>query len=157
MQSAMNLTPTRRTVLLAGAGGTSALVLAACSSSSGDGSRQPAGRSAAGGSRDGGGGGGDATLATLADIPVGQAVVVKLPDGSPAVVARPASNKALAFSATCTHLGCTVQAKGAKLVCPCHGSQYNALTGQVLHGPAPRALPKIAVQVTDGKVVAGQA
>jgi Rieske Fe-S protein len=148
-QRLANLTPTRRTVLLAGAGTAGALALAACSSS-GSGGSQPAGAPA-------NGGGGDDSLAKLASIPVGQAVAVTLPDGSAGVVARPTADKAVAFSATCTHLGCTVQAHGDKLDCPCHGSQFDALTGKVLQGPAARPLPKIAVQVTDGKVVADPA
>lgn len=50
-------------------------------------------------------------------------------------------------------MGCTVKSAGKQLHCPCHGSVYDALTGQVLQGPAPQPLAKIAVTVANGKVV----
>jgi Rieske Fe-S protein len=43
-----------------------------------------------------------------------------------------------ALSPICTHLGCTVEIEGPRLVCPCHGSAYDR-AGTVLQGPA--ALP----------------
>jgi Rieske Fe-S protein len=94
------------------------------------------------------------SLVALASVPVGQAVSATL-DGKPIIVAQPAAGQAVAFSAICTHMGCTVAPNGAELDCPCHGSRYNALTGQVIQGPAPQALPKIAVSVQNGEVVTG--
>jgi nitrite reductase/ring-hydroxylating ferredoxin subunit len=46
------------------------------------------------------------------------------------------------FSAKCTHLGCTVgwDAGDGVFACPCHGSRYSS-NGEVVQGPAPRALP----------------
>lgn len=45
-----------------------------------------------------------------------------------------------AFSSICTHEGCTVNGyNGARMICPCHGSEYD-LTGKVVAGPAPTAL-----------------
>lgn len=41
------------------------------------------------------------------------------------------------FSNKCTHAGCRInQEIGGQLVCPCHGSRYDAATGKVLQGPA---------------------
>ena len=58
-----------------------------------------------------------------------------------------------AFSATCTHQGCTVSdVQNGVISCPCHGSQFNARTGAVVTGPAPRALPAVPVVVRDGGV-----
>ena len=45
-----------------------------------------------------------------------------------------------AMSLTCTHLGCAVHFDRRGFHCPCHGSRYR-LDGQVVKGPAPRALP----------------
>jgi Rieske Fe-S protein len=134
--------PTRRAVLLAGAGGAGIAVLAACSPGGGnpgrtDPSSQPANQQ----------------LTTVTGIHVGGAVSVTLRDGQPAIVSRPTPTTVACFSAICTHQGCTVLPVGDKLECPCHGSVYNAFTGQVLQGPAAVALPKIPVKVTDGKVV----
>lgn len=50
-----------------------------------------------------------------------------------------------ALSPICTHRGCTVDVRGDRLVCPCHGSTYNR-GGQVLRGPAERALARFHVQ-----------
>ena len=58
-----------------------------------------------------------------------------------------------AFSARCTHLGCSVNSvsKG-KIFCPCHGSVFDARTGAVVQSPATSPLPKVAVTVKDGTV-----
>ncbi len=97
-----------------------------------------------------------APLAQLADIPVGSAVAATM-GGKAVVVAQPTAGNAVAFSAICTHKGCTVAPAGAKLNCPCHGSVYDAMTGKVLSGPAPRALTPVPVTVKDGAVVASSA
>src|SRR5260221_8872154 len=44
------------------------------------------------------------------------------------------------ISAICTHLGCTVQWRGAEFDCPCHGSRFTP-EGAVIGGSAPRPLP----------------
>lgn len=49
-----------------------------------------------------------------------------------------------ALSSTCTHRGCTVDARGDRIVCPCHGSTYDR-RGMVLRGPAERALQRYRV------------
>jgi len=57
-------------------------------------------------------------------------------------------------SAVCTHLGCTVKffASDDKFHCPCHGSVFGA-NGNVLHGPAPRALEWFEVtEARDGQL-----
>jgi nitrite reductase/ring-hydroxylating ferredoxin subunit len=58
-----------------------------------------------------------------------------------------------AFSAVCTHMGCLLnwQASGRRLLCPCHGSAYDA-TGQVVSGVARHPLPRIQVRVHGGNV-----
>ncbi len=57
-----------------------------------------------------------------------------------------------AYSLTCTHLGCTVEAQGEGFTCPCHGSQF-APDGAVLQGPARLPLRALRVEVTtDGAV-----
>ena len=143
----------RRSALIVGASGAGALALAACASGS-------SGGSGSGGSGSGGGAtaattsGGDTTLAALDSITVGEAVSAKLSDGSKVIVARPTTTTAACFSAICTHEGCTVQPAGKQLHCPCHGSVYNAVTGAVISGPAPRPLPAVPVHVANGNVVA---
>lgn len=71
-----------------------------------------------------------------------------------------------AYSATCTHLCCTVsdwiprpfhQDPHGYLFCPCHKSHYDPWNGaKVLAGPAPRPLPVLPLSVSDGRLtVAG--
>lgn len=92
------------------------------------------------------------SLAALADIPVGGALVVQDgPDGRPVVLARPRRDDVVAFSAVCTHQGCTVRADQGTIRCPCHGSTYD-LTGANTGGPAPSPLPRFDVTVADGQV-----
>ena len=138
--------PSRRQVVAAvGAGGF--VALAACSGGS---SSDSGGASAAGG-----GGSAGTVLTALSDVPVGSAVAAKDAAGRPLLVAQPTAGKVVAFSAICTHQGCTVAPAGTKFQCPCHGSQYNAATGAVLQGPAPRPLTPVTVHVEGGNVVTG--
>lgn len=65
------------------------------------------------------------------------------------------NNTLRAVSAVCTHLGCTVNQDAATggLLCPCHGSAFDAL-GQVRDGPAPAPLPSFALTLApDGQVL----
>ena len=58
-----------------------------------------------------------------------------------------------ALSPICTHLGCTVEIEGARLVCPCHGSTYDR-EGRVLQGPAQQPLVRYRTRVSpDGVLV----
>jgi nitrite reductase/ring-hydroxylating ferredoxin subunit len=97
---------------------------------------------------------GPSVLASVASIPVGNAVSATL-DGKPILISQPVSGQILAFTAICTHQGCTVAPAGKEFKCPCHGSVYNAATGAVITGPAPAPLAAIPVKVEDGNVVAG--
>jgi Rieske Fe-S protein len=92
-------------------------------------------------------------LVALREVPVRGARSATLPDGEEAIVSRPSASTVAAFSAICTHQGCTVAPQGTELHCPCHGSVFDAFTGQVRHGPAQRPLPAIKVTVTGGRVV----
>ena len=48
------------------------------------------------------------------------------------------------FSNKCTHAGCRINREtDGQLICPCHGSKYDAATGKVLQGPAGLSLPQI--------------
>ena len=52
-----------------------------------------------------------------------------------------------AFGDTCTHRGCSLaegELEATIVTCPCHGSQFDVTTGEVLRGPAVepvRAIP----------------
>jgi Rieske Fe-S protein len=95
---------------------------------------------------------GGAPIVALADVPVGGAVAVDI-DGAPCIVAQPTAGSVVAFTAICTHQGCKVAPAGAQLNCPCHGSQFDAFTGEVKHGPAEAPLTALAVAVKGDEVV----
>lgn len=131
----------RRTVLKGGAALAGVGVLAACApqgSPDGD---------ADGGTTSGGG------LVALGDVPVGGAVSATSADGAPVIIAQPVAGEVVGFSAVCTHLGCTVQPSDDELLCPCHGSVFDAITGRNIDGPAPRPLDEFAVRVEGDQVV----
>ena len=67
---------------------------------------------------------------------------------------RHAADGIVAFSAICTHQGCTVTdwltAKRV-LQCPCHQSEYDPMNNAaVVAGPAPRPLPALPLEILGG-------
>ncbi|HEY0167587.1 MAG TPA: Rieske (2Fe-2S) protein [Jatrophihabitans sp.] len=93
-------------------------------------------------------------LAKLSDIKVGEAISAKGPDGAEIIITRPTETTVAAYSAICTHQGCTVKPAGKELDCPCHGSAFD-LKGAVLSGPARSPLGTVKVALSGDDVVAG--
>jgi menaquinol-cytochrome c reductase iron-sulfur subunit len=75
---------------------------------------------------------------------------------STAWVVKETDDKVVAFTPTCTHLGCAYhwdeQAKN--FLCPCHTSVFS-IDGKVLSGPAPRPLDRYVTKIDQGKVLIG--
>lgn len=61
----------------------------------------------------------------------------------------------VAFSAVCSHLGCTVQfePQNDRIFCACHEGVYDPRTGDAIAGPPPKGLTVYRVEVTDAEVV----
>ena len=94
---------------------------------------------------------GGAALASVADVPAGGGVVK-----SGVVLIKDANGTIQAFSATCTHQGCTLSSvSNGSINCPCHGSRFSATDGKVLRGPATRPLPTVNVTVNGDQIVRG--
>lgn len=72
----------------------------------------------------------------------------------PGLLVRTAEGEYRAFSATCTHLNCTVQYRGdlRQIWCACHNGTYD-LNGKNVSGPPPRPLEEYKVNVADGEIV----
>ena len=139
--------PSRRTVLVATAGGVVAVpLLAACGG--GDTTAAPTSTATSDSAAAG-------PLAKVSDIPVGGAVSATTAAGDPIIIAQPTAGEVVAFSAICTHRGCTVAPDDKRLLCPCHGSTYDLATGDNTAGPAPSPLAKVTVTVEGDEVVEG--
>jgi len=88
-------------------------------------------------------------------LPSGQAATYSDPaDGSPDILIRESDGSLKAFSAVCTHAGCTVGYEGGVIVCPCHGGEYSAETGEVIAGPPPSGLAPKKVLEAGGQIYA---
>ncbi|HEY6328254.1 MAG TPA: Rieske 2Fe-2S domain-containing protein [Blastocatellia bacterium] len=55
---------------------------------------------------------------------------------------RKTSQQCTVFSATCPHLGCTINESAGGFICPCHGSAWN-MDGHKLGGPSPRDMDSL--------------
>jgi len=99
--------------------------------------------------------GADGSLAKVSDIPVGGALSAT--SGSDKILlVQATAGTVTAYSAICTHQGCTVAPGTSDLTCPCHGSVFD-LTGKPVSGPATEPLPAFDVHVENGAVFAGKA
>jgi thiosulfate dehydrogenase [quinone] large subunit len=88
-------------------------------------------------------------------LPSGQAATYADPaDGSPDILIRDSEGNLKAFSAVCTHAGCTVGYQSGTIVCPCHGGEYSAETGEVIAGPPPTGLAPKQVVEAGGQIYA---
>ncbi len=78
---------------------------------------------------------------SLDEIARGEGGIVTSGDHKAAVY-RDARGTVHVLSARCTHMGCTVKWNTSEKTwdCPCHGSRF-APTGEVVNGPAAKALP----------------
>ena len=76
--------------------------------------------------------------------------------GRPCVLVRLKNGEFVAYSAGCTHQGCTVayRAKGKGFLgCPRHGSVFDPVNGgEVVSGPADEPLPRMRIEVRDGRI-----
>jgi Rieske Fe-S protein len=155
------MTETSRRTVLAGAGAVCAAALAGCSTynSNSGGVDAPQGAQstesssapAASGSGAGSGGGGAAVLAKTSDVPVGGGTILA---DKKIVITQPQSGTFHAFTAVCTHAGCTVGSVSSGTInCPCHGSRFNISNGSVVNGPAASPLAPVNIKVQGTSIV----
>lgn len=140
----------RRTVVAGvGAAGVAA-VLTACGSSKDSGGSNAV-EPAKGATGDGPTGNGGNLLAKTADIPEGGG---KIFTDEGVVVTQPKAGEFKAFSSKCTHRGCAVTSvSDGAINCPCHGSKFDAATGDVSGGPATEPLPAATITVEGDSIM----
>ena len=85
--------------------------------------------------------------AKASQVPPGSGVVFPL-GTRPGILVHTSAGEWRAFSATCTHLSCTVRfrAEDQMLWCPCHDGLFD-LGGRNVAGPPPRPLPAHRVSI----------
>jgi len=95
--------------------------------------------------------GGARALAKVSDVPVGGGVVLA---DQKVVLTQPTEGDIKAFSAVCTHRGCTLaDVADGTINCGCHGSKFSPQDGAVRNGPATKPLPSVAVKVEGDQIV----
>ena len=153
-----------RRTLLRGAtvGGIALPLLAAC----GGGNSSSSGSSGSSGSSDsssasdptsssdpsssGGPSGSSGITVSASDVPVGGGTVLAK---DKVVVVQPTKGNFKAYTAICTHQGCTVgKVEGGQIVCPCHGSHFSIKDGSPVSGPAPAPLAAKKVTVKGSQI-----
>jgi Rieske Fe-S protein len=88
---------------------------------------------------------------SASEIPVGGGTVIA---DEKVVVTQPVPGTFAAFSAICTHRGCTVnKVANGTIDCPCHGSKFAVADGSVVEGPASRPLARRQIAVSGDAIV----
>jgi Rieske Fe-S protein len=91
------------------------------------------------------------SLALTSDVPVGGGKILA---DKKIVITQPRAGSFEAFTAVCTHQGCTVSSvSGGTVNCPCHGSKFSIANGSVVAGPAPAALAPVSIKVQGTSIV----
>ena len=87
------------------------------------------------------------TAAKVGQLKPDSALIFKFGD-KPGILIMTPEGQYRAFTAVCTHLGCTVRYRAdiKEIWCPCHNGYYN-LHGKNVAGPPPKPLTEFAVHV----------
>jgi nitrite reductase/ring-hydroxylating ferredoxin subunit len=96
-------------------------------------------------------------LAAAGELPVGGMKTFAYPTADdPCILVRTGEDAYAAFSQKCTHLSCAVyyEREQNRLACPCHQGFFSVTDGSVLQGPPQRPLPRVALRVKGGQLVA---
>ena len=94
-------------------------------------------------------------ITTTNDLAVGQSLEFTSSAGISAILFRSSEDKVYALSRICTHEGCSVDfdMNQNRLICPCHGANYEASDGSVISGPTTKSLAKIKVEIQGQDIV----
>ncbi len=96
----------------------------------------------------------DVTVPVTPDGPLAKVGGSQVVDSSAGkiIVLRTGEKTFAAFSALCTHKKGLLKYDGKQLVCPKHGSAFDASNGKVTAGPAEEALRSYATTLGEGSV-----
>src|SRR3954447_8690505 len=96
-------------------------------------------------------------VASVDELAVGGVKIFAYPSADdPCILVRTAAESFVAYSQKCTHLSCAVyyEKEQNRLECPCHQGFFSVTDGAVLQGPPQRALPRVALEMKDGQLLA---
>jgi nitrite reductase/ring-hydroxylating ferredoxin subunit len=96
-------------------------------------------------------------VAAAGELAVGGVKVFAYPtEEDPCILVRAGSNSYVAYSQKCTHLSCAVyySKEVNQFECPCHRASFSVADGSVLQGPPQRPLPRVALEMKSGQLVA---
>jgi Rieske Fe-S protein len=89
------------------------------------------------------------------DVPSGEAKNFIF-NNMPAVIVNNQDKGYIAFSRTCTHLGCLIEYSKSNMmfICPCHAGIFD-LEGNVVSGPPPKPLTAIPLKIEGETIIIG--
>jgi nitrite reductase/ring-hydroxylating ferredoxin subunit len=93
------------------------------------------------------------TVCRIEDVPPGEMRAFQV-EGEDVAVAN-LDGEFVAFGDVCTHQQCSLSEgdlDDSTVICPCHGSEFDARTGEVLSGPATESEPSFELIVENGEV-----
>lgn len=93
------------------------------------------------------------TIGSGSAIPEGE--VMSFGAGARQVAVANVEGDLHAFDDTCTHQQCSLgegELDGAVIECPCHGSQFDVITGEAVNGPAVDPVDVFQTKVEDDEL-----
>lgn len=95
-------------------------------------------------------------LAASVDVPNGQTRIIYSVDSrayAKAFIITRENNALIAFDNNCTHESCAVELSEKTLLCNCHISYFNRITGNPESGPASEPLKSYRVTEVNGRIL----
>jgi Rieske Fe-S protein len=96
-------------------------------------------------------------IAAADELPLGGSRVFEYPGkGDACVLLRIGRDRFVAYDQRCTHLSCPVipELDKGRFHCPCHEGSFDLESGAPLAGPPRRPLPRVVLDVRNGRVYA---
>jgi nitrite reductase/ring-hydroxylating ferredoxin subunit len=87
---------------------------------------------------------------------VGEGEVTAFPAGDRTVAIANVGGNLHAFDDVCTHQHCSLaegELDGLVIECPCHGSQFDITSGEVVNGPATEPIDVFEVREDGGELL----
>ena len=95
-------------------------------------------------------------VAVTTDLPPGELMLVEVEDER--IALANVGGQYYAVTDECTHSGCPLsdgEMEGELLKCPCHGSQFDVRTGEVVSPPADEPLTLYTVKIEGNDILVG--